>query len=140
MSEFTTIQITKEVRQKLDLCKGTNNLTYNQIVERLLEQSGGTIVEDTIEIQREQVALTLNYWDKNRTILHDITYNALKDAGVGNKFTANDEIPVDVNEFMNSTAEVLVSNDVEVVLAVEEVNYRKGKVSSIRSLVHIVLF
>ena len=44
MSDFTTIQITKDLKQKLDLIKGGKNIKYNDLIENLLQQLGGTYV------------------------------------------------------------------------------------------------
>ena len=140
MSEFTTIQIKKSLRDKLDLVKGENNLSYNQIVEKLLQQSGGVIVEDTIEVGREQVALSLKYWDNlNRTKVTDITYGDLANTVVGMTYVA-EEFPDTDLEFINSTAKVMANDGSDVILLVEESSCRKGKVSSIKSVVHICLF
>lgn len=140
MSEFTTIQIKKSLRDKLDLVKGENNLTYNQIVEKLLEQSGGVIVEDTVEVGREQVALSLKYWDNTGAIkMHDITYGDLANTVVGMTYVA-EEFPDNRWDYVNSTAKVISVDSADVVLLVEESSCSKGKVSSIKSLVHVALF
>ena len=62
MSEFTTIQITKDLKQKLDLMKGEKNIKYNDLIENLLQQAGGTYVDDVITITRDTTALSLKYW------------------------------------------------------------------------------
>lgn len=140
MSEFTTIQIKKSLRDKLDLVKGTNNLSYNQIVEKLLQQSGGTIVEDTIEIGREQVAFTLKYWDnQDHHKVRDITFGELASARVGDVFTVVDN-PLTVNDWVSSGARVMAKENDDVILLVEEISNDNGRVSSIKSVVHIRLF
>ena len=139
MSENTTIQIKKETKQKLDLVKGTNNNSYNTIIEKLLEQSGGVIVEDTIEIAREQVAFTLNYWDDAKTVKKDITYADLMNNPVNHKFYANED-RLRIGDWVNSTATIIFKQEDDVILMVEEVSGGNGKFSSIRSIVHVNLF
>ena len=140
MSEFTTIQIKKSLRDKLDLVKGENNLSYNQIVEKLLQQSGGTIVEDTIEVGREQVALSLKYLDNTaNTKIRDITFRELASASVGDVFSVVDS-PLSVNDWVMSKAKVMAKENADVILLVEEISNDDGRVSSIKSVVHIALF
>ena len=140
MSEFTTIQITKSLRDKLDLVKGENKLSYNQIVEKLLQQSGGTIVEDTIEIGRDQVALSLKYWDSTGVNkVYDITYGDLHNCYTGELFVVQPKTDNSV-DWVNSIAKVMVKDGFDVVLLVTESSCRNGKVSSIKSVVHIILF
>lgn len=140
MSEFTTIQITKSLRDKLDLVKGENNLTYNQIVEKLLQQSGGTVVEDTIEIAREQVAFSLKYWDnQDHHKVRDITFGELASARIGDVFTVVDN-PLSNMDWINSKARVMAKENDDVILLVEEISNDAGRISSIKSVVHICLF
>lgn len=137
MRRFTSIRVSHETKQKLDLCKGLNNYTYDRIIEKLLEQSGGAIVEDTIEIQREQVAFSLKYWNEEISVTKDITYSDLAKSSVGEVFKAVD-VPEGDN-WVNSSAEVLVKKSDDMVLLVQE-NSFNGTYSSIKSIVHIVLF
>ena len=139
MSEFTTIQITKDIRQKLDLVKGENNLTYNQIVENLLQQTGGVVVEDVIEVGREQVALSLNYWDDDQSKVTDITFGDLANTVVGMVYVA-EEFPDSNVDYVNCTAKVMAIDGCDVLLLVTESSCCNGKVSDIKSIVHINLF
>ena len=135
MSEYTSIQIGKDIKQKLDLCKGINNNSYNTIIAKLLEQSGGVIVEDVVEIQREQVAFTLKYFDNNdNNKIRDITYLELANAKVGEVFTVID-YPVGEG-WLNSKATVLVKDGYTVILLVEEFDEN----SCIKTVVHVELF
>lgn len=140
MSEFTTIQITKELRDKLDLVKGENNLTYNQIVEKLLQQSGGVIVEDTVEVGREQIALSLKYLDNSaNTKIRDVTFRELASASVGDVFNVVDS-PLSANDWVMSKAKVMAKENADVILLVEEISDDAGRFSSIKSVVHVALF
>ena len=140
MSEFTTIQIKKSLRDKLDLVKGENNLTYNQIVEKLLQQSGGVIVEDTVEVGREQVALSLKYLDNSaNTKIRDVTFRELASASVGDVFNVVDT-PLSANDWVMSKAKVMAKENGDVILLVNEISDNGGRISGIKSVVHVALF
>ena len=140
MSEFTTIQIKKSLRDKLDLVKGENNLTYNQIVEKLLQQSGGVIVEDTVEVGREQVALSLKYLDNTaNTKIRDVTFRELASANVGDVFSVVDS-PLSANDWVMSKAKVMAKENNDVILLVNEISDNGGRISGIKSVVHVALF
>ena len=138
MSEFTTIQIKKDVKQRLDLVKGENRLNYNTIIEKLLEQSGGRIVEDVITIKREQIAFTLKYWDNERQINNDVSYVDLSKSKIGDEFIACENPTGD--KWVNSGAKVVARDGDEIILIAEEVNFDAGEVSSFKSVVHVSLF
>jgi len=144
MSEFTTIQISKETKQKLDLMKGENNLSYNKLIENLLQQAGGTYVEDVITIQRDNVALSLKYWETvtggmNNVMIYDVTFQEIKHSPVGAVFTANADVDKSL-DFVNSVAEVVAKNGDDVILLVKEFSCVNGSVSSVSSVVHVNLF
>lgn len=142
MSEFTTIQIRKETKQKLDFMKSENKVSYDKLITNLLEQTGGTYVEDVITVQRDSTAMSLKYWEinapANTVKSYDITFQELKLEPVGTVFTANPN-PVHDN-FVNSTAEIVVKRGDDVVLLVKELSCSDGEVSSISSVVHVNLF
>lgn len=138
MSEFTTIQITKDLKQRLDLVKGENNNTYNVIIEKLLKQSAGTIVEDTLEIAREQVAFTLKYIDDAGQKIRDVTYYELANMRVGDVITAWDS-PI-ADNYVNSSVRVMAKYSDDVILLLEDVNVNNGQLSSMKSIIHVVLF
>ena len=138
MSEFTTIQITKEVKQKLDLVKGENNNTYNTIIEKLLKQSCGVVVEDTLEIAREQVAFTLKYISDTEQKIRDVTYYELANMRVNDVITAWDS-PV-ASSYVNSSVRLMAKFNDDVVLLLEDVSCNNGNVSRLKSLIHVVLF
>ena len=138
MTEFTTIQITKDTKQKLDLVKGENNNTYNTIIEKLLKQSAGTIVEDTIEIAREQVAFTLKYISDTEQKIRDVTYYELANARINDVITAWDSPSAD--NYVNSSVRVMAKYNDDVILLLEDVNSSNGQLSSMKSVIHVVLF
>ena len=138
MSEFTTIQISKDVKQKLDLVKGENNNTYNMIIEKLLKQSAGTIVDDTIEIAREQVAFSLKYLSDTEQKIRDVTYHEIANMRIGDKVTAWDSPTAD--NYVNSSVRVLAKYGDDVILLLEDVSFSNGRLSTMTSVIHVVLF
>lgn len=141
MSDYTSIQISKNTKEKLDLCKGLNNLSYNKIIERLLEQSGGVIVEDVVEIQREQTAFSLKYWDKNDNHkVRDISYVELMNANVGDMFYVVDPASIVSNDYVTGNARVMAKWEDDVILLITETSCNKGVFDWIKSVVHISLF
>ena len=141
MSDFTTIQIRKETKQKLDFMKNENKSSYDNLIQNLLEQVGGTWVDDVITINREATALTLNYLETgtNKTMKYDISYQELKIEPVGTVFTANPEPNTDTG-FVGSVAEIVFKKGDDVLLLVKELHYHDGVLDSLSSVVHVNLF
>ena len=150
MSEFTTIQIRKETKQKLDLMKAANCKSYDMLIQNLLEQSGGQWVDDVITVTRDTVAMSLKYWEiespktfderktGNNFKSYDITFQELKIEPVGTTFTANPQ-PTD-NNFINSVARIVAKEGDDVILLCREISYIDGKWDSVSSVAHINLF
>lgn len=135
MSKYKSIQITENTKQKLDLCKGINNLSYNNIIENLLAQSGGTIVEDVITITREHTAFILKYFDNMENCkTRDVTFKDLHDSKPGDVFKVIEE-PIG-DGWVNSKATVINKLGSMVILLVEEFNDD----TCIKSVVHVELF
>lgn len=66
MGEFTTIQITKKVKQYLDQLKVSKRDTYNQIIEDLIEDTLGLSDQALQDIQE-----ALEDVKKGQLISHD---------------------------------------------------------------------
>lgn len=149
MSDFTTIQIRKETKQKLDLMKAENKESYDKLIQNLLSQTGGAFVEDVITVNRDRVAMSLKYWeidapktDSNQKTKnfksYDITFQELKMEPVGTTFTANPQ-PADDN-FINSVARIVAKDGDDVILLVKEVSFINKKYDAVSSVVHVNLF
>ena len=148
MSDFTTIQIRKETKQKLDLMKAENKESYDKLIQNLLSQTGGVFVDDVITIQREKVALSLKYWelanvegehmDSANFHTYDITFKDLREKMIGAMFTANANPASD--NFVNSVATLVAREGDNVILLVKEISCRNGNMDSISSVVHVNLF
>lgn len=144
MSEYTTIQIRKETKQKLDFMKSENKISYDKLITNLLEQTGGTYVEDVITVQRDSTAMSLKYWEintpnHNNVKSYDITFQELKLEPVGTVFVANPE-PDNSRDFVNCTAEIVAKRGDDVILLVKEVSCLDNCLNSISSVVHVNLF
>lgn len=141
MSEFTTIRITKEVKNQLEVIKSTRGLKYNDIIKELLQIKAGEIVNDVITIEREQIALTLKYWEHHTDTIrvYDITYLILMNSKVGTVFAAEPS-PNSNEDFVNSVAEIVYKKGDDVILLVKEINHVQGEWSTISSTVHVKLF
>ena len=142
MSEFTTIQVTKDVRNKLDVKKSATGKKYNDVIEDLLENAGGSVVNDVITINRDTTALSLKFWEVDNPAsskFYDITFQELKVEPVGTKFTANDTLAKDT-DYVNSNAEIVYRKGDDVILLVEEVSFLDGVFNKINSVVHVNLF
>ena len=150
MSEFTTIQIRKETKQKLDLMKAENRESYDRLIQNLLSQTGGVFVEDVITVNRDTVAMSLKYWEiespktfderktGNNFKSYDITFQELKIEPVGTTFTANPQ-PTD-NNFLKRVARIVAKEGDDVILLCREITYIHGKWDSVSSVAHINLF
>ena len=150
MSEFTTIQIRKETKQKLDLMKAANRESYDRLIQNLLSQTGGVFVEDVITVNCDTVAMSLKYWEIINTSeindtqktkefnSYDITFQELKVEPVGTVFTANPH-PAEDN-FINSVARIVAKEGDDVLLLCREISCIDGEVDSISSVAHINLF
>ena len=140
MSDFTTIQIRKETKQKLDFMKSENKETYDKLIQNLLEQAGGTWVDDVITVNRDSVALSLKYWETkgDKSLVYDITFQELKLEPVGTVFTANPE--PDNDNFINSVARIVAKEGDDVILLVREISCHEGRFDSLSSVVHVNLF
>lgn len=147
MSEFTTIMISQETKQKLDYLKAENKTSYDKLLNKLISESGGSHVDDVITIQRDSTALSLKYWEIITTMDHtntanftsyDVTFQELKVEPVGTVFTANPHPCPD--NFVNSIAEIVYRKGDDVILLVKELSCINGVVDSISSVVHVNLF
>ena len=141
----TNLRIKKEVKEKLDLLKNENNETYSNIINQLLEQSGGVLVDDVITIQREQIAFTLRYQDLNNPqndILKDVTYADLHHAEIGTIYKANPN-PESKN-YITSNAETIRIKHTDsadfVVLEMENIKKTEKGEDVLYNISHIALF
>lgn len=136
-NKYTSVMIKKTTKEQLDQLKIGKSISYSKVIENLIQQTGGTIIEDVITIP-PAVAFTLKYWDKNNSKTLDITFGDLMKCDVGEVFTA--ESNPEGYDWVNSSAKVLAKDGADVILRVTEVNCKDGKFSSVKSVVHLQLF
>lgn len=138
MSKFTTIQITKDLKDKLTEIKKREHMKYNDIIEGLLVNRG-TDVDDVVTVEREQVAFSLKYWnDEGDYKVFDVTYKYLRGLKHGESFVAFNR--PSGKKWINSGAEVIYHDGEDVVLLTEEVSYDNEEITRLKSVVHVKLF
>lgn len=138
MSEFTTIQVTKELKDKLTEIKKQEHMKYNDIIEGLLVNRG-TDVDDVVTVEREPVAFSMTYKnDEGDYNVFNVTYKYLKGLKHGESFVAFNR-PTG-KKWINSGAQVIYHDGEDVVLLTEEVSYDNEEVSRLKSVVHVKLF
>ena len=139
-NEYTSVMIKNETKQQLEMLKGGKNISYSKVIENLIQQTGGVIVEDVITIP-SPVAFTLKYWndDTNESDSLDVTFGDLLNVRPNDMFRVYDKHPVGYN-WVNSSALVIGRTGNDVILKVVETACTDGKFSSVESVVHIQLF
>ena len=139
MSEFTTIRIKKETREKIDKLRG--NITTSDYLEDIINEIGGVKIDDVTEIKRDAIAEVLDFVDYNNPAnnrRYAICFQELKSSRVRDVYTA--ERNPTSQHYMNMEAEVLFKDDISVVLRVIE-SAVDGSTKLINTrLVHIDLF
>ena len=141
MVKFTTIQITTDVKKKLEKIKNEKKVRYNTILEHLLKLYGGVILDDVEEISRESVAFSLSYYELNnptKVKSLPITFRDLESAKVGDYFIANAE-PNDV-DYVNWRAEVVSKIEYDVIVLLSEMECINGHLNKNTRILHVNLF
>ena len=138
----TTIQISKENKRKLSKLKHNDNITFDDVITGLLNDYGGTLIEDVSTINSDAVALQLTYLKGNnqgRIKTKDVLFSDLKASSVGDTFVAY--TPEVETDFMNQTAEVVYRKGNDVVLLVKTFTVDvKGNRFVDKEIVHFMLF
>ena len=143
MVDYTTVRIKKSSLEKINKMKGADG-TVADVIEKLLSTVDGCTIDDIQEIERDSVAIRLEYTvfdgNKNFSIKNEngITYQELKLGKVGDEFTANLN-PTD-DEYMLDTAKILYVDDRSVLVRVTSiVKDKDGELSEVQ-MVHVDLF
>ena len=143
MVDYTNLRIKKSTLEKLNKMKGESG-TVADVIEKMLASYDGCTIDDIEEIERDSVAINLEYhtYDETGTFRNQqgygITYQELKLGKVGDEFTANID-PTD-DEYMLDTAKILYVDDRSVLVRVTEI-VKDGdtEISEVR-MVHVDLF
>ena len=137
------MRIEKSSLEKINKMKGADG-TVADVIEKLLSTVDGCTIDDIQEIERDSVAIRLEYTvfdgNKNFSIKNEygITYQELKLGKVGDEFTANLN-PTD-DEYMLDTAKILYVDDRSVLVRVTSiVKDKDGELSEVQ-MVHVDLF
>ena len=143
MVDYTTVRIEKSSLEKINKMKGADG-TVADVIEKLLSTVDGCTIDDIQEIERDSVAIRLEYTvfdgNKNFSIKNEygITYQELKLGKIGDEFTANLN-PTD-DEYMLDTAKILYVDDRSVLVRVTSIVKDKDVELSEVQMVHVDLF
>ena len=143
MVDYTNLRIKKSTLEKLNKMKGESG-TVADVIEKMLASYKGCTIDDIQEIERDSVAIRLEYtvFDGNKNFSikseYSITYQELKLGKVGDKFTAN--LNPSADEYMLDTAEILFVDDRSVLVRVTEIIKDEDSELSGVHMVHVDLF
>lgn len=115
------------------------NLTFSDVIDNLIKHYQGTVTDDVRNIDRERVALELQFTDyKDSFSYYQITFSELKTAEVGKVFSPN----VDPNAEIYSceTATVVWRDSDSVLLKVVALVKDEEKVDKFVEVVNVNLF
>ena len=137
MTEYTTIQISKQLKDQLNKLKiETGRNRYDEVIEDLI--AGGKILPDVKSKVREPIAFTLKAYRKTEPETpkyFNVTYHDLKNSDVGTL------IAYDFHESCYSEyAEILYKNDNEVILRVTHVELENNIIDEYSEILHIRLY
>ncbi|MBQ3407996.1 MAG: hypothetical protein IJH12_02175 [Clostridia bacterium] len=142
MSDYTTVRIKKSSLEKINKMKGEHG-SVADVVEKLLSSVGGCSIDDILEINRDSVAITLEYLFFDGKSFHlaneyYITFQELRLSKVGDTFTANQN-PAD-DSYSLDTAEVLFVDERSVLVRVTETLKSENQETSVVHMEHVDLF
>ncbi len=143
MVDYTNLRIKKSTLEKLNKMKGESG-TVADVIEKMLASYKGCTIDDIQEIERDSVAIRLEYtvFDGNKNFSieseYGITYQELKLGKVGDEFTANPNPSAD--EYMLDTAKILYVDDRSVLVRVTEIVKDGDNELSGVHMVHVDLF
>ena len=137
-NNYTTIRIREDSRMKLEKLR-EGNFTFSYVIDNLIKHYQGTVTDDVRNIDRERVALELQFSDyKDSFSYYQITFSELKTAEVGQVFSPN----VDPNAEVYSceTATVIWRDSDSVLLKVVALVKDEEKVDKFVDVVNVNLF
>lgn len=137
-NNYVSMSISRETKELLNKIRGDKNISYSKIIQNLIEQTGGVIVDDVLEIQREKVAFTLKFWNETSNKVRDVSFYDLRGVPVGTVFYVVDE-PVG-ESWVNSSAKVLAKDGENVILLMTETSNQHGVLHTVETVVHVCLF
>ena len=142
MSDFTSIQVTKDLKEQLGKIKDANNYkSYQEAIEQLIE--GNVSAKEYEVIHRDPIALTLECVELDETgngYLYDkkeISYQELKNAQNGDIFAPQLS---ETEFFMFQNATVVYMDNSFVLLKIHEVLKTPNEYKSFNELLGVDLF
>lgn len=114
---MTAIKITGKLKKRLDEMKHGRKISYNQVIEDLLDGNSYKFEEETVE-KTGKIAFSVSYFSYDREELetYDVSFFELQNADVGMRFSA-DHVYND-RYFYEETAEILFKDDISAVVRV----------------------
>ena len=134
----TTIRVRNEVAEKLREIQQGTDATLSDIIWRCLQHIEGTVVDDTENIYREQIAYDLQYYDEDSSILRNVTFRECAKASIGDIFSANNNITA--REYTNESAEVIFKDKDSVVFRLQQKVVENDSENIFQNIIHISLF
>jgi len=136
---YTTIRIKESSRKKLELLREGTGLTLSDIIEKLLLDVGGTIIDDITNISRDNTAFTLQYYDfdTKEVTYRDVSFQELRLSKVGDKITPQ---PNPSQHHQIEIAEILYVDESSVFVRINETVTGESQNISLQELLHIDLF
>ena len=138
---YKNIPVKPETKHKIDTIKSATGKNYDEIINDLI-QKDGIIIDDVIMIDRDDVALTLNYYEHNNTeeiISADVMFSSLKNSDVGTIFSAKEDLDFDL-DFVNQSVEIVYKRGDDIILVLTEINSFKDTVVKSKEVIHVNLF
>lgn len=142
--QYTSITVTKDTREELNMIKGVGE-SYSDVIKELIKLHAGVIVDNVKEVERPQVALELqnkglggnNASEVYETTHTLVTFKDLSESEVGDKFETeylNYEYSID------EEAEVIFKDEDSVLLRLKTIqNLPEGHFEDME-LIHVHLF
>lgn len=135
---YTTIRVSNAVVDKLRKIQTGTDLTLSDIISNSLQHIDGTIIPDTENIVREQVAYDLQYHDKNTSRVRPVTFRECVNSNVGDIFNANTNLTA--KEYTNEFAEVIFKDADSCILKLTQVVIEENAENRFSNIIHIALF
>ena len=135
---YTTIRVSNNVAEKLREIRQGSDATLSDVIWNCLQHIEGTVVNDTENVFREQVAYDLQYYDDNSSKAKYISFRDCAKAQVGDIFNANNNITAE--EYSNESAEVIFKDEDSVVLRLQQKVVEKDSERVFQNIIHISLF
>lgn len=134
----TTIRLRNEVAEKLREIQQGSDATLSDIIWKCLQHIEGTVVDDTININRETIAFDLQYVDKDTAKVVPVTFRDCAKSSLGDTFVANKDI--NATEYSTEVAEVIFKDADSCIVRFSQLQVAEDNETRMDSIIHISLF